>query len=68
MKLFSKEIVKLHGLPVTIVSERDVEFVSYFWKTLWNTVKFSSAFHLKLMVKLRLLTIVWDTVMLFRRC
>lgn len=43
MKLFSKEIVKLHGLPVTIVSDWDVKFVSYFWKT----VKFSSAFHLQ---------------------
>ncbi|KAH9753995.1 hypothetical protein KPL71_015283 [Citrus sinensis] len=37
-KLFSKEIVKLHGLLVTIVSDRDVKFVSYFWKTLWNIV------------------------------
>jgi len=29
-KLFFKEIVKLHDLSTTIVSERDVKFVSYF--------------------------------------
>ncbi|GKF19641.1 retrotransposable element Tf2 [Tanacetum coccineum] len=48
-EMFQQEIVRLHGTPLAIVSDRDPRFTSRFWKGLqnaWGTrLKFSTAFH-----------------------
>ncbi|GJS49982.1 putative nucleotidyltransferase, ribonuclease H [Tanacetum coccineum] len=48
-EIFRQEIVRLHGTPTSIVSDRDPKFTSHFWKGLqkaWGTrLKFSTAFH-----------------------
>jgi hypothetical protein len=34
--VYMKEIARLHGIPKTIVSDRDPKFTSKFWKGLFN--------------------------------
>ena len=47
--LYVKEIVRMHGVPVSIVSNRDPRFTSTFWhslqKALCTKLSFSTALH-----------------------
>ncbi|KAL4028091.1 hypothetical protein IC575_011283 [Cucumis melo] len=48
-QLYMSEIVRLHGVPVSIVSDRDARFTSKFWRGLQTAMgtrlDFSTAFH-----------------------
>ncbi|KAL4013397.1 hypothetical protein IC575_025566 [Cucumis melo] len=48
-QFYMTEIVRLHGVPVSIISDRDARFTSKFWKglqlALGTRLDFSTAFH-----------------------
>ncbi|GJW57245.1 putative reverse transcriptase domain-containing protein [Tanacetum coccineum] len=49
MKLYMKEVVTQHGVPVSIIFDRDSKFTSLFWKALHkalgNRLDMSTAYH-----------------------
>ncbi|KAA3478082.1 reverse transcriptase [Gossypium australe] len=49
VELYVSQIVRLHGVPTSIVSDRDLRFTSRFWKKLQDALgtklHFSTAFH-----------------------
>ena len=48
-QIYIKEVVRLHRVPVSIVSDRDPRFTSNFWKSLQTALgtrlDFSTTFH-----------------------
>ena len=48
-ELYIREIVRLHGIPISIISDRDSRFTSRFWgklqKALSTRLNFSIVFH-----------------------
>ena len=48
-RLYIREIVRLHGVPVSIVSDRDPRFTAHFWKSfqkaMGTRLTMSTAFH-----------------------
>ena len=48
-ELYIREIVRLHGIPISIISDRDPRFTSRFWgkllKVLGTRLNFSTSFH-----------------------
>jgi hypothetical protein len=50
-QLFIQNIFKLHGMPQSIISDRDPAFTSAFWRELFHlqgtTLKFSTSYHLQ---------------------
>ena len=47
--IFMREIFRLHGIPKTVISDRDVKFTSAFWKTfftgLGTQINFNTSYH-----------------------
>lgn len=48
-QLFMREVVRLHGVPESILSDRDPRFTAHFWRAFWDQLgtklTMSTAFH-----------------------
>nr|GEX65691.1 reverse transcriptase domain-containing protein [Tanacetum cinerariifolium] len=48
-RMYLKEVVAMHGIPVLIIYDRDPRFTSNFWRSLWKALgtklDMSTAYH-----------------------
>ena len=48
-RLYIREIIRLHGVPVSIISDKDARFTAHFWKSfqkaMGTQLMMSTAFH-----------------------
>jgi hypothetical protein len=71
VQLYFHEVYRLHGLPLSIVSDRNMRFLSHFWMCLWQLshtkLDFSSVYHPQTdgqteVVNRSLGTLLWSSV------
>jgi hypothetical protein len=65
-QIFMDNIFKLHGMPHSIVSDRDPTFTSNFWQELFKLqgtqLHLNTAYHPQTMARLKLSTSVWKHI------
>ncbi len=48
-RIFIREVVRLHGVPATLVSDRDARFTAHLWRAIWEAFQtklhMSTSFH-----------------------
>ncbi len=66
VNLFFREVVRLHGVPISIVSDRDTRSLGHFWGNLWKNlgtkVTFILANHPKTNGHIELVNQIWGNI------
>lgn len=56
-KVYIQELVRLHGVPLSIITDRGAQFTFYFWNSFkkdhGTKAKFTTTFHPKQMDKMK---------------